>query len=57
MFKLEIKISPYEWEGETEFTYEIRGYNIYYSTVGFKTQEEAQIAAEERVWLIRKNKK
>ena len=42
-------ITPYDWEGETEYNYEIRGYNIYYSKVGFKTYKEAEIEAIEKI--------
>jgi len=37
-----LTISEYEWESKIEYTYEIRGYNIYFSKVGFKTYEEAK---------------
>jgi len=40
--ELKLTISPYEWEGKEEFTYEVRGFNIFYSKVGFQTYEEAE---------------
>jgi hypothetical protein len=40
---LTLTITPYEWEGNEEFTYEVRGWNIYHSKVGFKTIKEAEI--------------
>lgn len=40
--KPELTISDYEFDGKVEYTYEIRGYNIYFSEVGFNTYDEAE---------------
>ena len=40
--KPKLIISDYEWEGKIEYTYEIRGFNIYFSKVGFNTYDEAE---------------
>lgn len=42
-------ISDYEWEGNTEYTFEIVGYNIYFSSVGFNTYEEAKEEGEKKL--------
>jgi hypothetical protein len=47
--KPKLRISEYEWEGEIEYTYEIRGYNICFSKVGFKTYEDAQKEGEDKL--------
>ena len=39
--KIELTISDYEWGDKTEYTYEIRGFNIYFSKVGFSSYDEA----------------
>jgi hypothetical protein len=44
--KIELTISDYEWEGKNEYTYEIRGYNIYFSKVGFSSYDEAKKEGE-----------
>jgi len=44
--KIELTISDYEWEGKNEYTYEIRGYNIYFSKVGFSSYNEAKKEGE-----------
>ena len=44
--KIELIISDYEWEGKNEYTYEIRGYNIYFSKVGFSSYDEAKKEGE-----------
>lgn len=47
--KLKLIISDYEWEGNTEYTYEVIGYNIYFSSVGFNTHDEAKKEGEEKL--------
>jgi hypothetical protein len=47
--KPKLSISEYEWEGEIEYTYEIRGYNVYFSKVSFKTYEDAQKEGKEKL--------
>ena len=47
--KPKLTISDYEFEGETEYTYEIRGYNIYFSKVGFNTYDEAKNEGEKKL--------
>ena len=44
--KIELTISDYECEGKNEYTYEIRGYNIYFSKVGFSSYNEAKKEGE-----------
>jgi len=40
--KIELRISNYQWNGKEEYTYEIIGYNIYFSEVGFSSYDEAK---------------
>ena len=40
--KIKLAISPYIYDGIEEFTYEIRGLNIYYSEVGFESYNNAE---------------
>jgi hypothetical protein len=47
--KPKLTISDYEFEGKTEYTYEIRGYNIYFSKVGFNTYDEANKEGEKKL--------
>jgi len=44
--KIKLTISDYEFEGKEEYTYEIRGYNIYFSKVGFSSYDEAKKEGE-----------
>ena len=44
--KPKLIISDYEWEGKIEYAYEIRGYNIYFSKVGFTTYDDAKKEGE-----------
>lgn len=50
--KLKLIISDYEWEGKTEYTFEVIGYNIYFSTVGFNTYDEAKEEGEKKLKTI-----
>jgi len=43
---LTLTITPYKWEDREEFTYEIRGWNVFHSKVGFKSYEEAKAEGE-----------
>lgn len=47
--KPKLIISDYEWEGNTEYTFEIVGYNVYFSSVGFNTYDEAKIEGEKKI--------
>jgi len=47
--KIELTISDYEWEGKTEYTYEIRGYNVYFSEVGFISYDDAKEKGETKL--------
>jgi hypothetical protein len=47
--KPKLIISDYEWEGNTEYTFEIVGYNIYFSSVGFNTYDEAKKEGEQKL--------
>ena len=49
MNKIKLTISDYEWEGKTQYTYEIRGYNIYFSEVGFNTYDDAKRKGETKL--------
>ena len=44
--KIKLTISDYEFEDKEEYTYEIRGYNIYFSKVGFSSYDEAKKEGE-----------
>ena len=44
--KIKLTVSSYEWEGKEEFTYEIRGWNVCYSKVGFDSYEKAKQEGE-----------
>lgn len=50
--KLNLIISDYEFDGKIEYTYEIIGYNIYFSTVGFNTYDEAKEEGEKKLKTI-----
>ena len=54
--ELKLTISPYEWEGKEEFTYEVRGFNFYYSKVGFQTYKEAEKEGKLKVEELNQNK-
>ena len=47
--KLKLIISDYEFDGKIEYTYEIIGYNIYFSSVGFNSYDEAKKEGEEKL--------
>ena len=47
--KPKLIISDYEWEDNIEYTYEIIGYNIYFSSVGFNTYDEAKKEGEQKL--------
>ena len=47
--KPKLTIIDYLWKDKTEYTYEIRGYNIYFSKVGFATYDEAKKEGEEKL--------
>lgn len=47
--KLKLIISDYEFDGQIEYTYEIIGYNIYFSSVGFNSYDEAKKEGEEKL--------
>lgn len=47
--KLRLIVDSYEWENKLEYTYAIRGYNIYFSEIGFKTYEEAEKEGKEKL--------
>jgi hypothetical protein len=54
--EIKLTISPYEWEGKEEFTYEVRGFNIYHSKVGFKTYKEAEKECKLKLEELNQNK-
>jgi hypothetical protein len=54
--EIKLTISPYEWEGKEEFTYEVRGFNIYHSKVGFKTYKEAEKEGKLKLEELNQNK-
>ena len=47
--KPKLTISDYEFEGKIEYTYEIRGHNVYFSKVGFNTYDEAEKEGKEKL--------
>jgi hypothetical protein len=55
--KINLIISDYRWEDKLEYTYEIRGYNIYFSEIGFNSYDEAKKEGEIKLNQIKNSEK